>query len=385
MSEVLKKKLAGVSLGDLLKKRKTQKARIISDVEFLSNEQYDFLESHTQSKFYTFMEQYWGAKLADAGITCKTFDGEVLNVEPGSIRVVDKRWKGASHCICGKAIRYEYWIQHYGPIGSVHIVEHTNLDKTLVSDITKGYKKENSLRTEIVRMLADLKDEGRTLKDWQETFDLDEKMKYIERVSNPEKRELIKRLVELNLPLPEELRHALSLARRLAVAKQSSSETETSCDESREIGGVSGQLIARVDELSARYDPIKHSSFSTSNMGTLISLQSRLSSGRPTLGQLNFCKALLEKLEDALKNETSASWQKAQHTAKRILDILIQEPEPSSFVKSLHNTLKSGALTKAQLDCIFRKDKVHGRNGLYYQHLKIMNEHKIDPIEISSY
>lgn len=383
----VKARLKGKSFKDLIKSTKKQtKQRLISDVEFLSDEQYAFLEAHTQQRFFSFMEQYWAEKLVDHEITCTTFEGEKINIDRGSIRVVDRRWKGASHCLCGKAIRYEYFIGQYGPIGSVHICEHTNLDQTLVRDITKGYKKENTLRTEIVRMLADLKENGKTYDDWVESYDLLEKMKHIGNVRNAEKRELIMRLCDLRLPLPEDLRKELSLAisrtkRELRennphVTAAVSTSTQTNPHQS---------LLDNIETAVTQYKNGPYKGVAQYDLRVLNDLANKIKEGNASRGRLNYARSLLERVNRALTTPASQEWQTAQVLAKSILDAIVRHDVKNKFARSLQAASQSGDLTTRQLDCIFNKPGGNHREGLYYQYTDLMNSNNISSIEPESY
>lgn len=376
----IKAKLKGKSFSDLITtSKKGKKQRLISDVEFLTQEQYEFLEQHTQQKFFSFMEQYW-AEMIDADITCRTFDGEVINVDRGSIRVIDKRWKGASHCICGKAIRYEYWIQHYGPIGSVHIVEHTNLDKTLVRDITKGYKSENTLRTDIVRMLADLKEDEKGYDEWADQYDLSDKMAHINNVGNEARRNLIIQLCDLKLPLPEKLRHELALAKNKTRRMVQSAPVQIPA-----ANNPRQTLIDEIDREVTRYNDGNHRGVSQYHLKTLVGLKNALGTGKPTPGQINYARRLLDSVKSACNQPTDPSWANTQKVAKQILDLIVVDDVKNSFARSLQNAAANGDLSQRQLDCIFMKKSGRGRAGLFYQYPTLMNSHNIVSVDPTSY
>lgn len=381
----MKAKFGNKSFASLIKStKKNKKQRLVSDVEFLDQEQYEFLEGYTQQKFFSFMEQYWGEKLVDAEITCKTFDGEVINIDRGSIRVIDKRWKGASHCICGKAIRYEYWIGSYGPIGSVHIVEHTNLDKTLVRDITKGYKTENTLRTDIVRMLADLKEDEKTYEDWVVSYELAEKMKYIDAVRSKERRELIMKLCDLKLPLPESLRkelmYAISSTKRKLREQQQQQTTPVAV-----LNNPNAILANEIESSLAKYQTGNFCGISQHHLRTLGDLLSKIKQGKPSSGQVSYAQALLDRVKEACQQPASTGWTTAQQTAKKFLTLIVNSDVSNSFARSLHAASQNGDLTIRQLDCIFAKKAGRGKPGLYYQYPNLVNANQISVIDPASY
>jgi hypothetical protein len=402
LSASLKTRLSGISLSTVVKNSgEREKQRLISDVAFLNQEQYEFLEERTQKKFYTFVQKYWGEKLIDANITCKTFNGEVINVDPTSIRVIDKRWKGASHCLCGKAIRYEYWIKTYGPIGSVHICDHTNLDKTLVADLTKGYKKENELRTDIVRMLADLQEAGESYETWVVSYNLLQKMINIGFVGNAEQRELIIKLCQLNLPLPENLRTTLNFANRKAeiAAQEASSPVEEEApvsiveeapiaiptSDSTTSSNVHSEFLIEIDKAMEDYRTSNKQGVSGSQLSVLSNLRKAIEKGSPSSAQLAYAKTIVSSLQSATAKAMEPGMLAAQQAAKQVLALIYNHAPHNPFVKSLYIASQNGDLTSKQLDCIFERQLGKGRTGLYYQFASIMNENKIVIISPKSY
>lgn len=315
------------------------------------------------------MQRYWGSKMIEHNITCTTFDGEVLNVEPGSIRVIDKRWKGASHCICGKAIRYEYWIQQYGPIGSVHITEHTNLDKTLVRDITNGYKKQNEVRTDIVKILADLKEQGKTFEDWKRDYDLSEKLKALPFLKNLERRQLIEGLVSLELPLPESLRRELALAEYFY--RQSQTTPQGLVVPAAPL--TSHQyLIDDLKSLLQQYDSSDCRLVSSSFYENANQLVNELETNTATIERIEQAKRAVNSLREAVNDKKPAGWKTIQKSALEVLKAILEKDPNHRFVKSLHAQAERGSLSIAQLDTIYTPIGSLNRPGLYYQHESIM-------------
>lgn len=381
----LRMKLNGGSFADLISSKKKGEQRIISDIEFLDDQQYEFLEQHTQQQFFSFMQQYWGEKMIAAQITCRTMDGEVINVDRGSIRVIDKRWKGASHCICGKAIRYEYWIGTYGPIGSVHIVDHTNLDKTFVRDLTKGYKTQNELRTEIVHLLADLKEQGKTYEDWASSFDYESKMQNVEKVRNPERRELIKRLYGLHLPLPEKLRHELNYVQQsLTPSMNLPHNSSTISTSTLSVSSNPHQaLITRIEKALQDYQAGNHQGISEYHLRTLNNLLETIFKGKPSTNQLAYAQNLVAQVEKSCGQNVPGEWNKAQQVAKQLLFIIDTSAPKNSFVQSLYSESQSSDLTERQLDCIFSSTKKH--QSLFDQYASLMQQFQIEAVDPSSY
>lgn len=336
--------LTGLKLGSLLAASKdNQKKRLVSDIEFLNPAQYEYLENMTQQRFFTFLQKHWALKMIAAGATAKTQKGEVLQVNPATIRVVDKRWKGASHCICGKAIRYEYWIQQYGPIGSVHICEHTGLDKALVDDITKGYKKENQVRTEIVDIFVELKDKGHTIEDWYKEYGLEEKQKWLPHVRIQATREMIEKFIELKLPIPKECREALQNAFYSWKAAQRRSEQE-------ELFLV--QAKTTIDRLhTSQYEALRVAQAGT--FATFQDLFHAIKEKRSTPEQLLFAENTQTFFARAMTEQNAPVDEQA--LAKRVLTGILNIDPNNTFAKSLFLQSQTRNLTVAQLSCIFIK------------------------------
>jgi hypothetical protein len=411
----LRSRFSKMSLGSVVKLSEArEKQRLISDVEFLSQEQYEFLEGHTQKKFFTFMENYWGEKMVTAGITCKTFEGTVINVDSKSIRVVDKRWKGASHCICGKAIRYEYWIGTYGPIGSIHICEHTNLDKTLVHDLTKGYKQQNELRTDIVKFLAELKEQNKTYDDWTVGYELNEKMKNLQFIRNPEVRNLIQKLCDLKLPLTtgvkRDLDYAQYLAKRSLVDQThfvfehlkvetleevkpnvehviSAAEIIKAAEvvQKEEPQSPHSELLNKIEEVF-RVCKVNNYRISKPTFMTLSGLQRAIKQGNPTLAQINYAEALVLKVKNSYLNFSSPDWQNIQNRARQVL-AEIENNNEDSFAHSLYVESQKGDLSIKQLACVFGKEPVPRiyAECLYQKYLGLMNKCGIEKINLAAY
>jgi len=335
------------------------KKRLISDIEYLNQDQYEFLEKHTQEKFYTFLQGYWAKKVIDAGLTTKTSKGEVLAINPASIRVIDKRWKGASHCICGKAIRYEYWIQKYGPIGSVHILEHTGLDKELVRDITKGYKYQNSLRTELVELLVALKDNNETVADWYVKFKLEEKTECIKRLA-PEYKVLAEKLIELKLPFDKNLRDRINaihargkysnyLAKASIVVIAS-----TAMAPQIPLTNIHQALIDRSTKTLAasRINPeiMKSNGY---RIHTLTDLCRALMNGHPSDSQVRYATQLCEQLEHEKPQVEKKLEVDIQVIARAALTRALVSNPGDVFAKNLYNYSMGKPLTIKQLTVIF--------------------------------
>lgn len=395
-----KSRFAGISLKDVLVvSKKDNKERLLSDIEYLSNEQYEFLEKHTQQKFYGFMQTYWSKKMLSAGLTTKTHNGEVLNFDWSQIRVIDKRYKGASHCICGKAIRYEYWLSTYGPIGSVHIGEHAGLNAELVRDITKGYKEQNELRTEIVHLLADLKKTGKTYDDWKTEFNLDMKMPALSLV-HPMDQQTLMDLNTHKLPYSKHYRDALNLAYRRYVYQQQtpvvtpvvasvvapSEQTPLITYSTKE--AVNDEIKTRVNLLIDRvFDPVTKSLKSKEvaasqgyNVNTLISIARAINKNKATFSQAKYATALCEMIEEVLTLVENTTVD-VQQLARQCLTYLINNHADNDFARDLYDQSLTRELTANQLQAIFGIKRNSTKNTSLYERYSLQNAGIVNPLK----
>lgn len=377
----LKNKFSNLTLGP-----KEEPDRILSDIELLNDEQYQFLEQYTQNRFFTYMQTYWGSKLLDANITCKSDKGEILNVEPSSIRVIDRRYKGASHCRCGKAIRYEYWIKHYGPIGSVHICEHTGLDKTLVADITKGYKKENELRTELVHIIHELKQNGEDFDKWAERFNISSKIDYINRIKSEQTRTLILRLIELKLPLTKSLRDAINLAEYQYRISPPIVSTPIPQPEFQAVGPppappalpAGSALSVKMNELLMKYNSLTWKTVNIDKVNNLRNIAREVGKPNVSIKMVQYAESLIKDFEKALITVPTPEWIANQANAQRVLKAIIDSDKTNNFALSLYNCSIEGCLTDKQLHCIF-DEKVNGKYaGLFFQYGDLMKANSLE-------
>lgn len=375
---------AGISFKDVLKTSiKEKQHRLLSDTELLSDAQYAFLEDYTQKKFYTFMQNHWANKGLPTNLMTTTDKGEQIQISWHNIKVIDKRWKGASHCICGKAVRYEYWIGTYGPIGSIHILEHTGLSKELVNDITKGYKLQNELRTEIVHILDDLKQAGKTYNDWCTDFSLTEKMAPIDYVPQYD-RELINKLNEFQLPLTEKLRAALTLAAN----KRDRALRQPVVAAVMAVPAVTSEnpvaTPATVDLLRDRIDSLFGRIFSTTSAGeqlllpvlnqyhygqvaTLRSLAKVIVSNKASYKQRHYATDLCDVIEKVIK--LAAKPVDMQDAARQALSYIVNQNPNDVFARSLYENSLKRDLTDKQLKAIFYKEKNSPIDCLYHKYL----------------
>jgi hypothetical protein len=81
-------------------------------------------------------EQFWGKTIQQNGLTT-TIDGVEKIVLPKDIKVNDLG-KVCGQCRCGHAIRYEYWLADFGPVGSSCIQMLTGLNGGDLRILLKG-------------------------------------------------------------------------------------------------------------------------------------------------------------------------------------------------------------------------------------------------------
>jgi len=96
-----------------------------------------FLTEYAKQRSSHYFVQFWGNDTAHSGLTIKKDDGSEIVVLPKDIYCTDL---GAmcGQCRCGHAIRYEYWLNEYGPIGSSCIKTLTGLDGADLRNLLRG-------------------------------------------------------------------------------------------------------------------------------------------------------------------------------------------------------------------------------------------------------
>jgi hypothetical protein len=97
----------------------------------------EFLKEYAKQRSSHYFVQFWGNETARSGLTIKKDDGSEIVVLPKDIYCTDL---GAmsGQCKCGHAIRYEYWLSEYGPIGSSCIKTLTGLDGADLRNLLRG-------------------------------------------------------------------------------------------------------------------------------------------------------------------------------------------------------------------------------------------------------
>lgn len=96
-----------------------------------------FLTEYAKQRSVHYFVQFWGNETARSGLTIKKLDGSETIVLPKDICCIDLG-NMSGQCRCGHAIRYEYWLSEYGPIGSSCIRTLTGLDGADLRTILRG-------------------------------------------------------------------------------------------------------------------------------------------------------------------------------------------------------------------------------------------------------
>lgn len=103
-----------------------------SEVEFVN-----FKKDYSRRVCADFYQKFWAGTALANGLTLKTPDGKEIMVNPKDIYVTDLGGMNGN-CMCGHAIRYEYWLGTVGPIGSSCIKVMTGLDGQDLRAILRG-------------------------------------------------------------------------------------------------------------------------------------------------------------------------------------------------------------------------------------------------------
>jgi hypothetical protein len=87
----------------------------------------EFLNKIMTKRSVDHYTRLWGTFVQSNGLTVKKLDGSEIVILPKNIKVIDLGGMDGN-CLCGHAIRYEFWMGDYGPIGSSCIKQLTGLD-----------------------------------------------------------------------------------------------------------------------------------------------------------------------------------------------------------------------------------------------------------------
>lgn len=87
----------------------------------------EFLNKILTKRSVDYYTKLWGTFVQSKGLTVKKLDGSEIVVLPKDIKVIDLG-SMCGNCLCGHAIRYEFWMSGYGPIGSSCIQQLTGLE-----------------------------------------------------------------------------------------------------------------------------------------------------------------------------------------------------------------------------------------------------------------
>lgn len=97
----------------------------------------EFIRNFMKERSNNYYQKFWSKTASQAGLTVKTPDGKEIMVKPEEIWCEDLGDVSGS-CLCGHAIRYQYWLGKVGPIGSSCIQTITGLDGQDLRYILQG-------------------------------------------------------------------------------------------------------------------------------------------------------------------------------------------------------------------------------------------------------
>jgi hypothetical protein len=160
----------------------------------------DFVKQYVRQQSSNYYTKFWANTASANGLTVK-YDGKEILVKPESIYVVDLG-QLAGKCLCGHAIRYEFWFDQLGPIGSSCIKTMTGLDGKDLQMLIKG----SEMARKDAADLQSLKEQFGTLTaQLQNDKLLAEKLDFISREDCvPED---LQKFMENDLPLPQAMRN----------------------------------------------------------------------------------------------------------------------------------------------------------------------------------
>lgn len=161
-----------------------------------------FIKEFTKKESSDYYKRFWAGTAIENGLTIK-YDGKELLVKPQDISCIDLG-ELSGRCLCGHPIRYEYWFDTLGPIGSTCITVMTGLNGSDLRTIMRGSQFALKEKNELVK----LKEKYQTLENQYKEFALLEtKIKKLHELDKiPEK---VQNFLQDNIPMPYSVRRII--------------------------------------------------------------------------------------------------------------------------------------------------------------------------------
>lgn len=318
----------------------------------------DILKTYLTSRADEYFKRFWANTAYQNGLTIK-FDGKLLLVKPQDIHVIDLG-SMCGNCLCGHAIRYEFWFDEVGPIGSTCIKVMTGLSGTDLRLLLKAVDLAKQDR-------KDLEDTIEVVKTFENQIENHVGIKQnIEKLKQASKLPLIiEQFKNENIPLPHSLIRILNdavweLDREQDYKNRYGEETYDLMKTQQEILKTMEQMCP------ALKDHIEGGNY----VGDVIEdIYRALINRKASVAQQAFFVKLVKRLQNPKMLD-----------ALNVLFVLSKSPIEDFWLKIIDENLKSAAtygLSDKQIDFILEKSS-SGKPGLAVRFTNFLENKKED-------
>lgn len=205
----------------------------------------EFSKQFLKERSQGYYQKFWAGTAMANGLTVKTPDGKEFMVKPEKIYMVDLG-EMSGNCMCGHAIRYEYYLDQIGPIGSKCIQTMTGLQGEDLRKILRGAEFARKDRDDLLRV----KNEYGTFEN-QLIGDSYLKQVY-DVLSYDEMTPEIKHFIDNNIPMPHPIKYAMrqlvyNKEVKVVASKKYGSKVEQPLKEYEAIYATVDQIIKNCD------------------------------------------------------------------------------------------------------------------------------------------
>jgi len=162
-----------------------------------------FTQEYLKQRSKKYYQKFWAESILESGLSIKTPDGKEIMVKPSDLWCNDLG-SMIGNCLCGHAIRYEFWFGTVGPIGSTCIQTITGLEGQDLRKVLRG----GQLAKQDKKELEDKIESFQTLENQlkQDNF-LKEKIEFLkEQQEIPEE---ATSFLKEDIPLPNVITHSI--------------------------------------------------------------------------------------------------------------------------------------------------------------------------------
>lgn len=159
----------------------------------------EFLKDYYKHRVVSYYKKFWANVAHDNGLTISMPDGTICLIKINELTCNDLG-SMCGQCVCGHAIRYEYWFGEIGPIGSTCIQTMTGLKDEDLRKLIRGSelaKKDKKDLESKLELLGTLENQLESSPHFKQKLDLIQEAKLIP--------EGVKPFIENNIPMPWEI------------------------------------------------------------------------------------------------------------------------------------------------------------------------------------